>query len=55
MEKLQMRLDEMKKEEETIMANMKKYEGALEYANILRSQFENIVMNDPPLPHYPRK
>ena len=59
MEKLQMRLDEIKKEEETINQALKKYEGALEYANILRSQLpEKVVMNDvkgpaPALPTIP--
>ena len=59
MEKLQMRLDEIKKEEETINQALKKYEGALEYANILRSQLpEKVVMNDvketaPTLPTIP--
>ena len=57
MEKLNARLDEIKKEEETINQALKKYEGALEYANILRSQLpEKVVMNDvkaAPLPTIP--
>ena len=47
MEKLNARLDELKKEEETIHQAIKKYEGALEYASILRGQIpEKVEMND---------
>jgi len=47
MEKLNTRLDELKKEEEMIHQAIKKYEGALEYANILRGQLpEKVTMND---------